>query len=972
MNENKDEQVQQMLEMKEFQDSVVEKYDNAMGGFLSKKEVGGEQTSTDSFTFFVGQKVPESELAKDKILPKSITLPGGKVVATDVVEGLCMPMGYIDGLAYQDCDEKDATANATKQRPIMGGTSILPKHAKDKGEGAFGTLGCLVVDNEDGTLCALTNAHVACEDFFLPNFNGKTPRPADQLSAASIVNQDIFQGTESDGIAKLGDADSIGIVKRYSPIGALGKVDTSQVSTPYYKTFGRVNAVTGRPTIMCDAALIALKASVVSNDSWKQLGITSQGSSAPDFVTMAEYVQVMYDSAWGSFGTDTNSSPTTGPKMFASSRTSGPKEGDPEIEFLAPMTALTVPFRSSVSSAGYAMVTVTETFSFGLKKDSKPAKTLCHNSMLAGDSGSTIWVEINGTWKILGLAFASWTNPKTLDTKMGFAMPMPIVAQVMNISAWDGVKSTAKFLDTNDDFTVEQVVTPGLGKIDHYIIDNKKYVLGGTVLKSKSRASVFEPTYQMDHRDSASTTNRIHNDWLSQADDSVGYEGRLYFMSDNNTINSGYPVTQYTWTTRTGSYIISADWIAAVGSPYENKDVHSPTVMDQILATDGGYGISGCDAQGDIAHKAPECLNGDPITWDSRHPGIYDSSFKIGVDGSSYWSAGGALTIPSEFKSFYITLKKYNDYDPIKISYNEAAADGFDYTNVWNLTPYMAALARKDLHDGLLFRDAGVGAGNAIVPSAASLIFPIFKWEDINAAGLGGKAARYSQSNWDNSSWPNIEGWQMTTNSDMTQGKSHGINRDGGASHYASNVHEEPTFIPLFCLEPPKVGGVVFQGGTGYQEHGWIGDTSNNGDIHHSARSSAQGWIGNHMYGGAQGLTAPTIEGYNPSSVAGEMIADNAGSYWYPDNGYRASYYVLNPKWVDGMKQWRSRNGIPEDSSLSTPYGHEFAADSSIVGVGEDVYGDAKIDKQLEGISLLTEMLGNTEATGSWVTKFTT
>jgi hypothetical protein len=986
MNENKDEQIQRMMEMKEFQDSVAEKYGNAMGGILSKKEVGGKPTETDSFTFFVDQKIPEPELAKDKVLPKSITLPGGRVVATDVVEGLCMPMGYIDGLTYQKCSEKDATANATKTRPIRGGTSILSEKQRDEGLENFGTLGCLVVDNEDGTLCALTNAHVACGDVFIPRFAAANPKPADQLTPSNVVNANIFQGTESDGMAGFKDSDSIGIVKRYSPLGARGSTGLSGVPS-----YGGVDSY-GRPKVICDAALIALKASVVDDDSWKQLGITSQGASAPSFVTWSEYITVMHDSGWGSFSSDVNSSPTTGPKMFVSSRTTGPKEGDPEIEFTAPMRTLQVPYKSTVSSVGYSFVNFDQTFSYGLKLDAKGSKTLCHNPMAGGDSGSVIWVEINGTWKILGLAFASWHNPKTGDTKLGFAIPMPIVEQVMNISAWDGNKSTAKFSDTGGEFNVEKVITKGLGKEDHYIIDNKKYFLGGTVLNSKSRAQIFEPTYLMDHNDGSWTTNIIQNDWLSRADDSVDYEGRIYFSSLNNSDVGGYPVAGYTWITSTGNYIFSAELNAASGSPYEGRGQlgWSDAELDQILATNEGYGISGCNAQGEIADKAPVCLDGAPITWESRRPGIYDTTFKVGADGENFQSLGGVLSIPSEFKSFYITLRKYNGYDPIKISYDDTAVDGFDYTNLWDLKPYVAALGVGDLSCGALLRDAGVGVGVEIVPKSASLIFPIFKWSDIEAAGLEAKTARYLKSHWDTSDAARVVGWQMGSNAEFKGSQALGVNANGDSSYYANTVHREPTFIPLFCLEPPSTGGILYQGGTGFQEHGWIGDTSNNGDSYHSARSSTQGWIGNSMYGGSQKLRAnhsalrtrmKEIDGRDPNAVQSayfpQMLPDNRGNYWYKDDGYRARYYVLNPRWVDGMKQWRSRHGIPEDSQLSTPYGHEFTADSSITAAGEDVYGAAKIDKKLEGLSLLTETItspyvGIVESTGSWVTDFTT
>ena len=997
MNEDKDKRIQQMLEMKEFLNSIVEKHEGAMGGYLSKKEIGGEETEIDSFTFFVSDKKPESELTEGEILPKSVTFPDGKVIATDVIEGLCIPVGYIDKLSYQGCGEADPADNQDKQRPIKGGTSIATKTSQEGKVDNWGTLGCLVVDNDDNTLCALTNAHVACADFFLPEFCGDTPKAANQLTWSNVVNEKIFQGKELDGLASYKESDCIGIVKRYSPIGNRGSYDTSQTSTPYLKPYGQLDS-NGRPKIVCDAALIALKESVVSADSWKQQGISTQGSSAPSFCTMSEYVNLMYDSAWGSFGSDVGGTASTPPKMFISSRTTGPKEGDPEIQFVAPMMDITIPYSSSVASAGYGLCRFSEAFSFGLKEDAKGADIYCHNPCVGGDSGSSVWAEINGTWKIVGLVFGSWINNKTKTRKLGFAMPMPIVAQVMNISAWDGNLSSVDFLDTNDAFTVEEVVKPGLGKIDHYWIDDKKYALGGTVLKSKSRATAFEPTYKADNSDGDYLTNIVYNDWLSQADNSIGYEGRLYMNSTNNSYNGSSPVTDYTWSMKTGTYLLSTVFIEAADSPFEGMNLGDDNERDVMLAASGGYKLVAADAKGDISSGPPTCINGDPITWESRNPGIYDSSFKVGL-GNSVWALGGALQIPSEFKSFYIKTHSHN-YDPIKVSYSDAADDGFSYTDIWDLPGYIAALGRGDItagnsEEGFDFDNAG--GGSEIIPKKAHLIFPIFKWEDIDAAGLGDKAARYlKEYNNSDPDHDHYEGWQMATNSTLTSSTNVGQTPGAESSHYWKTVHKEPTFIPLFCLEPPTSGGAPFRGGTGYQENGWINDTDNNGTTNISARSTARGWLFNNGFNSAPPLFGgdperdlddeypsardqlKAIDGSTTNTYIPQMIVDNVGSHsWNLNKGYRARYYVLNPKWVAGVQQWRNRNGIPADSSLSTPYGHVFEYNDS-AAAGES-WADATIDAQLNSLPLLSDTYpGHTGefevivdfVTGSWAMKF--
>jgi hypothetical protein len=931
--------------------------------FLLERNEEGE----DVVTFLVEPGKTKTELG----IPDSIKLPSGKEVDTKISGGMAVPMGYLDTLSYQGCTEFNADANADKTRPIKGGSSIISNSAVTEDAPNFGTLGLLVVDDDDGTLCALSNAHVTNTDAWIPNLVGVNEKPADQVTASNVVNEIIFQGKESDGYKGF-DAesdDAIGILKRYHPMGTMGSVNLSQNeygNVP--KGYGRwVEEETGPgganpagPLIMCDASLIALKASVVDNDSWKQIGISSQGSSAAPFVTWGEYVQIMYDSDWGDHGTDVGGGAAGRPKMFSSGRTTGPKEGDPEIEFTAPMKDFPIAYKSAVDSTGYIYSRFTEAFAYSLKLDAKADEILCYNPIRGGDSGSTIWVEINGTWKIFGLAFAGWYDPIAGKTKLGFAMPMPIVAQIMRISAWDGNKSTAKFLDDSNEFTVETVTRKGLGQVESYEVNGKTFYLGGTVLKSKSRASEFEPTYQMDHRDQGFQTNYIYNDWLSIADDSVGYEGRLYFKSNNNNANANNPVTQYTWTSKTGSYIVSSYLIPAEGSPYENMSLNNSSAIQNLLDVSGVYGLSGCDSDGDIANVKPTCLDGSAIHWKSRNVGVSDSSFKTGAGGDTYWSVGGAITIPSEYKSFYISIPSQKQYEPIKISYDDTAADGFDYSTILDLPSYIAALAPMDSKtasnvDGDSAMDS-IGLGNEFIATHANLIYPIFKWEDITAQGLESKAARYCYDfTSQDSDWASYIGYQMGFYPPTVD---NGKNAGGSPNFFNSSAHHEPTLIPLCMLSSRTDGGFGLT--TGYREWGY--------DDGYGISAEQGGWRANFMYGTQ--VTGNTTKRGRMKDIVGKINydlledPDNTFGYWDMNKGRMSHYYVLNPRWTLGRGMWRDAHGIPADSELSTPYGHEFEYNSA--GAQGAKWDNAKIDKKLNSLSLLKSRTISADSDAYW------
>lgn len=938
--------------LKDFQSSLMDKYDCNL--YLSK---AGE-------VVFLLDEFSDNEKVKN--IPEEIALPNGVLAKTVIETGSVMPLGsYISKLSYIDCgDPSNAVANQTKQRPIKCGTSIIAEQFIERDEKAFGTLGAIVVDNTDGSLCALTNAHVVCDDPFIPSIPGKVDRDPTKLLSSNLIGKKVYQGTESNGIKSYKDSDSIGIIKRWNPFGAKGAVDVSQTATPIWRHFGGTDDK-GRPRIRCDAALIALKESVVDANSWQQLGISSQGGSAPQFATYAEYVQLAYDSDWGKFATDVGGGNSGRPKMVISSRTTGPKEGDPEIEYIAMMQDINVPFASNQDAAGFRNTRCIDVFSFGLVKDSNSDTEICQDATLGGDSGSTVWAEINGTWKIVGLVFAAWGDRKTGNSNMGFAFPMPTVAQIMNISAWDGNLAGSKFLDDNGEFTTRTAVTQGLSQNGSFVSGSHTFFLGGTELGSRSTQDVVEKEYRLDHNNSSLLANYIQNDWLSQAANNqhAEYEARLYVKANNNPLNEGNPVTEYTYLCNTGTYVLSTNPLVSFKSPWSGQwDLQNTADIQKVLDISGLFAISGCDSEGDIANKKAETLAGEEITWQDGDPGINNSYFQTGINNTVY-SVNGHLKIPGAFDKFYISIPSQPEYKPLKFKYSELTPAGFDANNVFALKPYIAALSHKSTAGNIFFDNNGFGM--TVHTMGAHLIYPIFKWSDIQAKGLEGHAARYGLANGyatEDPDWDHYEGYQMGRNpADIKQHSHLGVgtvNSSSAARYYKQSVHKIPTLIPLSCLEVPNVTNY-----TGYAEYGRANDGVYSSSSQLAPRMTSGGWVGDMLYGGGDQFDHTSgshrtrifsSEGRFSDAYGGDLIYNKIGgdSIFNKNNGYVSNLYVLNPLWVEGRRQYLKAWNIPEDSELSTPYGHEFAPNTALAA-GTSKYSEHTIDSKLNHLPLL-------------------
>jgi hypothetical protein len=126
------------------------------------------------------KKVPKQFLPPSSLLPRRIYI-GGDALEVDVVE-----TGPIHHLSF-----------TARERPAPSGISI--GRAAD---GGAGTLGCVVIDNTDGSTCILSNNHV------LANFNN------------AAIGDAVIQPGGVDGGAS--PADNIATLKRFIPLMPTG------------------------------------------------------------------------------------------------------------------------------------------------------------------------------------------------------------------------------------------------------------------------------------------------------------------------------------------------------------------------------------------------------------------------------------------------------------------------------------------------------------------------------------------------------------------------------------------------------------------------------------------------------------------------------------------------------------------------------------------------------------------------------
>lgn len=152
---------------------------NIVGVAFGRKIIHNKITEEPAIIVYVMKKVNKAFLPLSELLPQKLFI-GGDCIKVDVVE-----TGPIYPFAF-----------TARERPAPSGISI------NQPESLTGTLGCLVNDLTDGSLCILSNNHI------LANQNAATP------------GDNVIQPGAADG--GIDSADAIATLKRFQMINATG------------------------------------------------------------------------------------------------------------------------------------------------------------------------------------------------------------------------------------------------------------------------------------------------------------------------------------------------------------------------------------------------------------------------------------------------------------------------------------------------------------------------------------------------------------------------------------------------------------------------------------------------------------------------------------------------------------------------------------------------------------------------------
>jgi hypothetical protein len=446
------EETQKLFANKEQYDIVSVSY-----GYKSKNN---SYTNEKCICFGVRQKKSLAELPPEKIIPSTITIDG-ITFNTDV-----QILPEIKALADSCQSSSVYNLNRAKYRPLSGGISI----GNNGGGGyvAVGTLGTIVVDNVDNKLVGLTNIHVCAKHIdsdgavpFLLNWQGSSTDPNTAYFSVRSYNP-IYQPSVAfnDGGSQFynNPPDFIGTTKRWYPIN-------------YYRNiFGGI--ISGNFNYI-DAGIINLNDDLLSDYSWRPIG--APFNTSPPFATTSEINSV-----------------TISTDLFRSGRTLGALGFGTGCDTLS-VTNLGV----TTYIDGYAGINTPQA-SWSFEFSDLIQFTSTDIAVISGgDSGSILYANIGGAWKIIGLNFAG-----SADGSIGFACRIDRVARYLNVSYWDGLSGWSAtpnpYVDIvlPNDLTYQTAVSAVTGGKVYYqvgLIDNPTPTPTATVVPTPTPTPTATP-----------------------------------------------------------------------------------------------------------------------------------------------------------------------------------------------------------------------------------------------------------------------------------------------------------------------------------------------------------------------------------------------------------------------------------------------------------------------------------------------
>lgn len=395
----------------------------------------------------------------------------------------------------------------TVVRPLKGGISII-EYANENSsttirpKDSHGTLGGVVIDSRDGKMVGITNAHVAGRAGFRKNtgyvyknewIEELQLHVSDQVfNDGNLINKkigayydayrqnDVVQPSFSDG----GYNHNSGIpADIYVSVFGIG---TTKRSYPLkYNDYNEI-----------DCALVNLNDSIVSTDSWKQLGLDALTTPAP-FATTVEIDSITINTPVMFSG---RSSGIRGAGMYNIAEQNNINNyysyvpiftisniNEPIVKYIYVKneSGPTECFLNVVSTSVVIQITSGTNYVYEYRnviqyRSKHPYLT---SGTIGGDSGSLLYAFINNQWKIIGLVFAG-------GSIYGFACRIDRVAELMNIQPY-----LSTTVNATPNIPIDRALPYELYKSQRStIISGKKYwLVGRTQLFSNNDAFELKP-----------------------------------------------------------------------------------------------------------------------------------------------------------------------------------------------------------------------------------------------------------------------------------------------------------------------------------------------------------------------------------------------------------------------------------------------------------------------------------------------
>ena len=381
------------------------------------KYINNVKTNIFSIIFYVDKKIPQNQLSTDLVLPSSIIIDDIKYL-TDVQEQpravLCTCYNYVGDLQDLPQDIRRLRifeqSNPSPIIPMRGGMEIAQYptkiFAETIGDEIFiaptlGTLGLFCIDNSDGTIIGLTNAHVAVYNSIVAN-DSQRNWIREQINPYNTYEP--FNDDEANSL-------NITASPRVSTVTGLGNNQSSLLNVGTIKRYQPISTSNNN---FIDVTIVQPDQTLLDANSYRifePIGSIEYSNFLP-FASTNEIDNLLISN----------------PRLYSTGRTTGPKG-------FGALSSCTLRIKdlglsATIQGDGYSLpgsnlsTTFTDTIEYEYEDESLgPAQP--------GDSGSILLADINGTRKVIGLVFA------IMGDRIALACRIDRIAENMNIRAWD-------------------------------------------------------------------------------------------------------------------------------------------------------------------------------------------------------------------------------------------------------------------------------------------------------------------------------------------------------------------------------------------------------------------------------------------------------------------------------------------------------------------------------------------------------